>query len=157
MLKANPVKQALKKGQQVIGTMITEAGSTGFVWLLANMGYDFVFIDMEHSTYGLQPTSDMIKVARLAGLVPLVRVTDLAYNVIAPVLDAGAMGLMLPRVETRKQVEQLVSYMKYPPLGVRGATAGRVTTTGIKSWPLRNPANIVPVRSLKVLPQTLQR
>src|SRR6476620_11031076 len=98
MLKDNRVKQALKQGQPVIGTMITEAGSTGFVWLLANMGYDFVFIDMEHSAYGLQPTADMIKVARLAGLVPLVRVTDLAYYLIAPVLDAGAMGIMLPRV-----------------------------------------------------------
>ena len=133
MLKENTVKQALKKGQPVIGTMITEAGSTGFVWMLANAGYDFVFIDMEHSTYGLQPVADMIKVARLAGLVPLVRVTDLAYNLIAPVLDAGAMGLMLPRVETRRQVEQLVSYMKYPPLGVRGATTGRGSTdyTGV--------------------------
>ncbi len=128
MLKTNTVKQALKKGQPVFGTMITEAGSTGFVWMLANMGYDFVYIDMEHSAYGLQPTADMIKVARLAGIVPLVRVTDLAYNLIAPVLDAGAMGLMLPRVETRQQVEQLVSYMKYPPVGVRGATAGRGST-----------------------------
>ena len=96
MLKTNPVKLALKEGRPVIGTMITEAGSTGYVWMLANLGYDFVFIDMEHSAYGLQPTADMIKIARLSGLVPLVRVTDLAYNVIAPVLDAGAMGLMLP-------------------------------------------------------------
>jgi 2-dehydro-3-deoxyglucarate aldolase/4-hydroxy-2-oxoheptanedioate aldolase len=128
MLRTNPVKQALKEGRPVIGTMITEAGSTGFVWMLANLGYDFVFIDMEHSAYGLQPTADMIKVARLAGIVPLVRVTDLAYNVIAPVLDAGAMGLMLPRVETRQQVEQFVRFMKYPPLGVRGATAGRGST-----------------------------
>lgn len=128
MLRINKVKKALKEGQPVIGTMITEAGSTGYIWMLANLGYDFVFIDMEHSAYGLQPTADMIKVARLAGTVPLVRVPDLAYNVIAPVLDAGAMGLMLPRVETRQQVEQFVSFMKYPPLGVRGATAGRGNT-----------------------------
>lgn len=128
MLKTNTVKQALQKGQPVIGTMITEAGSTGFVWMLANLGYDFVFIDMEHSAYGLQPTADMIKVARLAGLVPLVRVPELAYGMIGPVLDAGAMGIMLPRVETRQQVEQLVSFMKYPPVGVRGATAGRGST-----------------------------
>lgn len=128
MLKENKVKNALKAGQPVFGTMITEAGSTGFVWMLANLGYDFVFIDMEHSAYGLQPTADMIKVARLAGIVPLVRVPDLAYHLIGPVLDAGAMGLMLPRVETRQQVEQFVSYMKYPPIGVRGATAGRGST-----------------------------
>jgi 2-keto-3-deoxy-L-rhamnonate aldolase RhmA len=128
MLKTNTVKQALKRGEPVIGTMITEAGSTGFVWMLANLGYDFVFIDMEHSTYGLQATADMIKVARLANLVPLVRIPELSYGMLAPVLDAGAMGIMLPRVETRQQVEELVSYMKYPPYGVRGATAGRGST-----------------------------
>jgi 2-keto-3-deoxy-L-rhamnonate aldolase RhmA len=128
MLKDNRVKQALKEGQPVIGTMITEAGSTGFIWMLANLGYDFVFIDMEHGTYELELVANMIKVARLAGLVPIVRVPELAYGRIGTVLDAGAMGIMLPRVETRQQVEQLVSYMKYPPLGVRGATVGKGNT-----------------------------
>lgn len=143
MLRDNTLKHALKRGEPVIGTMITEAGSTGFVWMLANIGFDFVFIDMEHSTYGLQPVADMIKIARLSGLVPLVRITDLAYNLIAPVLDAGAMGLMLPRVETREQVEKLVSYMKYPPVGVRGATAGRGSTdyTGAKPQELVSHLN----------------
>jgi 2-keto-3-deoxy-L-rhamnonate aldolase RhmA len=125
MLKTNPVKQALKKGEPVIGTMITEAGSAGVVWIMANAGFDFVFIDMEHGTFDLQTVSDMIKVARLAGIVPLVRVPDLAYHLAAQVLDAGAMGIMLPRVETRDQAEKLVSYMKYPPVGVRGGTVGR--------------------------------
>ncbi len=125
MLKANQVKQALRRGQPVLGTMMSEVRSPGFIWMLANAGFDFVFIDMEHGTYDLPNVADMIKVARLAGIVPLVRVPDLAYHVVAPVLDAGAMGLMLPRVETRAQVEQFVSFMKYPPAGVRGATVGR--------------------------------
>ena len=124
-LKPNTVKQALKRGEPVVGTMMSEIRSPGFIWMLANAGFDFVFIDMEHGTYDLATVSDMIKVARLAGIVPLVRVPGLAYHVIAPVLDAGAMGLMLPRVETREQAEEFVSYMKYPPVGVRGATQGR--------------------------------
>jgi 2-keto-3-deoxy-L-rhamnonate aldolase RhmA len=125
MLKPNRVKQALKRGEPVIGTMISEVTSPGFTWMLANAGFDYVFIDMEHGSYTLPIVADLIKVARLAGIVPLVRVPDLAYHAVAPALDAGAMGLMLPRVETREQVEQFVSFMKYPPIGVRGATAGR--------------------------------
>lgn len=125
MLTVNRVKQTLQRGEPVLGTMMSEVRSPGFIWMLANSGFDFVFIDMEHGTYDLGTVSDMIKVARLAGLVPLVRVPDLAYHVIAPALDAGAMGLMLPRVETREQAEQFVSFMKYPPLGVRGATQVR--------------------------------
>jgi len=125
MLKPNRVKQALRRGEPVIGTMMSEVRSPGFIWMLANAGFDFVFIDMEHGTYDLSIVADMIKVARLAEIVPLVRVPDLAYQLVAQALDAGAMGVMLPRVETRAQVERLVSFMKYPPLGVRGATVGR--------------------------------
>jgi 2-keto-3-deoxy-L-rhamnonate aldolase RhmA len=125
MLKPNKVKQALKHGEPVVGTMMSEVRSPGFIWMLANTGFDFVFIDMEHGTYDLQTASDLIKVARLAGIIPLVRVPDLAYHLVAQALDAGAMGLMLPRVETREQVERFVSFMKYPPAGVRGGTSGR--------------------------------
>ena len=125
MLKSNRVKQALKRGEPVIGTMISESNATGFIWTLASVGFDYVFIDMEHGTFDLPAVADMIKVARLANLTPLVRVPDLAYHLAAQVLDAGAMGLMLPRVETREQAEQFVSYVKYPPIGVRGASAGR--------------------------------
>lgn len=67
----------------------------------------------------------MIRVARLAGLTPLVRIPDLAYDLVARALDAGAMGIMLPRVETVEQAQTLIRYMKYPPDGVRGAAAGR--------------------------------
>ncbi len=128
MLRPNRVKQALKRGEPVVGTMLSEVRSPGFVWMLANVGFDFVFIDMEHGTYDLSTVSDMIKVARLAGIVPLVRVPDLAYHLASQPLDAGAMGLMLPRVETREQVEQFVSFIKYPPMGARGASAGRAHT-----------------------------
>src|SRR5437016_4824611 len=125
MLKPNKVKQALRRGEPVLGTMLSEARSPGFVWMLANAGFDFVFIDMEHGTYDLSTAADLIKVARLANIVPLVRVPDLAYHLAAAALDAGAMGLMLPRVERREQVEQFVSFIKYPPAGVRGASARR--------------------------------
>lgn len=125
MLRPNRVKQALKEGRTVYGTMLTESASTAYVMTLAHAGYDFVFIDMEHGAYDLGEAVAMIKVARLTDLVPLVRVPDLAYHLVARVLDAGAMGIMLPRVETVAQVREFVSYMKYPPVGVRGASAGR--------------------------------
>ena len=70
---------------------------------------------------GLRDVRELVQMVRSAG----VRVPDLAYHAIAPILDHGAMGLMLPRVETRVQVDEFVSFMKYPPLGVRGGTAGR--------------------------------
>ncbi len=125
MLPINHVKQALKSGQSVYGTMLVESASTAYVMMLAHAGYDFVFIDMEHGVYDLGEVAGMIRVARLAGLTPLVRIPDLAYDLVARALDAGAMGVMLPRVETVEQAQTLVRYVKYPPVGVRGAAAGR--------------------------------
>jgi 2-keto-3-deoxy-L-rhamnonate aldolase RhmA len=124
-LRPNAVKAALKRGDSVVGTMLTEVNSPSFIMMCANAGFDFVFIDMEHGMQTLEQVSHMINTARLAGIVPLVRVRDLSYTEIAGVLDAGAMGIMLPRVETRDQVEKLVSYMKYPPMGARGASTNR--------------------------------
>ena len=139
MLRANVVKQALQRGEPVIGTLLSEVRSPGFVWMVANAQFDFVFIDMEHSSNDLSTVSDLLKVARLAGIVPIVRVPDATYHVIGPVLDAGAMGLMLPRVETRDQVEAFVRSMKYPPLGERGGSTGHAAT----DYQAASPAELV--------------
>jgi 2-keto-3-deoxy-L-rhamnonate aldolase RhmA len=61
-------------------------------------------------------------VARLVGITPFVRVADLLYPCVARPLDAGAMGLMLPRSETRAQVERFIDMLRYPPLGSRGSS-----------------------------------
>ncbi|MCD6290157.1 MAG: aldolase [Anaerolineae bacterium] len=124
-MRDNKVRAALKRGEFVIGTMVTEMRSPAIALMLANAGFDFMFIDMEHGSYDLATVADIIKVARLAGIVPLVRVPDGLYHLIARVLDAGAMGVMVPRVETREQVERAVAALRYPPVGVRGCAVGR--------------------------------
>lgn len=60
---------------------------------------------------------------RLENLCPLVRVRNLDYSLVAGYLDSGAMGLMLPRVESPDDVDTLISYMKYPPVGIRGLSS----------------------------------
>ena len=156
MLQDNRIKQALQRGDAVIGTMASEIRSPGFMWMLAHAGFDFVFIDMEHGTYDLPTVADLIKVARLAGITPLVRVPDLGYHFAAQALDAGAMGLMLPRVETREQAEQFVSFMKYPPLGVRGISAHRGHTNYERATP-RELVNHMNEHTLVVLQIERQR
>ena len=124
-MRDNPVRRALKAGRTVVGTMIQEVRSPGIALLLADVGFDFFFIDMEHGAYDLETVADIIKVARLAGIVPLVRVPDNEYHLIARALDAGAMGVMVPRVETVNDVARAVAAMRYPPVGRRGYSAGK--------------------------------
>jgi len=122
MLRENRVAGALRRNEVVLGTMVQEVRSPAIAQLLARSGLDFMFIDMEHGAYNIETVADILKVARLAGIVPMVRVPDPNYFLLSRPLDAGAMGLMVPRIESRETVEQIVHSVKYPPLGTRGCS-----------------------------------
>jgi 2-dehydro-3-deoxyglucarate aldolase/4-hydroxy-2-oxoheptanedioate aldolase len=62
----------------------------------------------------------MIKVALENGITPIVRVAELLYSLVCRVLDAGAQGVILPRVEDPRLLEQAVGWMRFPPAGTRG-------------------------------------
>lgn len=130
------IKQTLKEGKGVIGTMITEFGAPEIIRMMATSGFDFVFIDTEHSPFTLETVIDMIRVAKPLDLDVLVRVPDAEYHLIARTLDAGAQGVMVPRVESVEQVQRIVDAVKYPPLGQRGF-GGRGILTDYKKMPLK--------------------
>jgi len=121
-MQNNALRATLAQGKPVFGTMLQELRSPAVPIIMANLGFDFLFIDMEHGAYSMETVADLLKVIRLTGLCPLVRVPSDEYHLIARVLDAGAQGIMVPRVETREQVERIVRYCKYPPQGDRGCS-----------------------------------
>jgi 2-keto-3-deoxy-L-rhamnonate aldolase RhmA len=88
--------------------------------IFALAGFDFVFIDTEHTAFTLETVADMIASARRADIVPIVRVPQAEQVWIAKALDVGAQGVIVPRVNTPQQVENLVSWMHFPPRGIRG-------------------------------------
>jgi 2-keto-3-deoxy-L-rhamnonate aldolase RhmA len=95
--------------------MIQEITSPFIVHAFANAGFDFVYVDMEHGRFSLETAASLIQTIRLTQMVPLVRVPDNQYHLIARVLDAGACGVMIPRVEKREQAETRPNG-RYPPL-----------------------------------------
>ena len=80
-------------------------------------------LDCEHGAYNQGTVREILRVARLEGICPLVRIRSLDYSLVAGYLDAGAMGIMLPRIEHSKETQLLVDFMKYPPIGVRGLSS----------------------------------
>lgn len=119
-MKANRVKRALREGKTVLGTMVVEFSAPEVARMLRAAGFDYIFIDTEHSPFNPESVTDIIRAGRSMDLTCLVRVPDNAYHLIARTLDLGAHGIMVPRTETRKQVEDIVQAVKYPPWGVRG-------------------------------------
>ncbi len=120
-MQHNRVKAALREDKAVAGPIISEMRSIGGVKLMAAAGFDFLFLDMEHAMYDWETMLGLVQTALLCDIVPLVRPTDNIYSLVARALDSGALGVIIPRVETREQVEAAVSFAKYPPVGRRGA------------------------------------
>jgi 2-dehydro-3-deoxyglucarate aldolase/4-hydroxy-2-oxoheptanedioate aldolase len=116
----NKVKQALRDGRVQIGTGFWQLRSPEIARLLAAAGFDWAFLDGEHGGFDLETLQDIARVARLAGLAPIVRVGNLDYSLIARALDCGAAGIIFPRVEDPELLARAVSWTKFPPVGVRG-------------------------------------
>ena len=123
-MRENPVRSRLLDGGTAFGVMAFEFFTPGLATVLAEAGAEFVLLDMEHSGAGIDTIKAQIAFAHGAGIVPMVRVTSCAYHLIAPVLDAGALGIMGRMVETRVQAEDLVAACRYRPLGRRGLAFG---------------------------------
>lgn len=142
-MRQNPIRRALAEGRPVVGTMLAELNSPALPMVLARCGMDFVFLDMEHGPFDMSSVAYLCKVARLAGIAPLVRVPDALYHLIARVLDAGAMGVMVPRVETRETVERMLRALRYPPQGERGCSIGRGNSEYVQEplWEYTRQAN----------------
>jgi 2-dehydro-3-deoxyglucarate aldolase/4-hydroxy-2-oxoheptanedioate aldolase len=123
-MRANPVKKKLRAGGSAVGTLVLEFATTGIARIAAAAGADFILFDMEHTGWSMETVRGLLASARGADIVPLVRVPATEYHFIARVLDTGAMGLMVPMVESAEQARLIVQSAKYPPAGRRGAAFG---------------------------------
>ena len=115
----NRIREKFLNHELSVGTF-TQLTSTVAVEALGRTGLDYVLIDTEHSAVGIEFLSSAITAADAAGIVPLVRINNIARSKVLQPLDYGAQGLIVPAVETVEQVRRLVEYAKFPPVGNRG-------------------------------------
>jgi 2-keto-3-deoxy-L-rhamnonate aldolase RhmA len=124
----NPLKAKLAAGGLVLGHCVMEFAVPHIGDILAPAGLDFVLFDMEHTSFGLETLGPLFLSCRAVGLVPIVRVPGFGGHYVPRALDAGALGLMMPNVETREEAEALVAATRYPPEGTRGMGLGGAHT-----------------------------
>jgi 4-hydroxy-2-oxoheptanedioate aldolase len=124
------------RGTTPLGTWL-KITSAEPVEIMAYAGFDFVVIDMEHAPLDLQTAYRLINSATALGMVPLVRVPDATASTIQKILDAGAMGILVPHVDTVQQAAAVGQACRFPPYGIRGA--GGTSRAG--AWGLRPNAD----------------
>ena len=122
-MRENPVKQRLAAGGTAFGSMVFEFFTPGMPRLLKNAGAEFALYCMEHTGASYETLKPQFALCRALGLVPLVRVPGTEYDFIARALDCGALGIMVPLVDTAEQARFIVSCTRYPPAGGRRGAA----------------------------------
>jgi 2-keto-3-deoxy-L-rhamnonate aldolase RhmA len=119
-MQVNRTLKLISEGEVAYGCAIQNYRSAEIPRVFAAAGFDYVFIDMEHGGFDFETVQDMIVSSVQAGITPIVRVGELLYSLVSRILDVGAQGIVLPRVEDARLLEEALSWMKYPPLGKRG-------------------------------------
>jgi 2-keto-3-deoxy-L-rhamnonate aldolase RhmA len=120
----NTVKQKLARGEKVFGGTITSSDPEIYC-AMANAGFDFLWIEMQHSPLTYQEVARMIWACRGAPAIPFIRVPDATPGDIQKAVDIGALGIIIPLVDTVEEIHSAVQYAKYPPLGKRSLGNGQ--------------------------------
>ena len=118
----NPVKEKLKRGEPVIGLVIslnnTEVAAYG-----AGLGFDFLWIEMEHAPISLETLRNIVLATRGLPAVPFARPPINELWTAKRLLDAGVLGVIFPFTRTAELARQAVAACRYPPAGLRGSGA----------------------------------
>ena len=120
----NTVKQKLMEGKPVIGGTI-HTSDPNIYCAMANAGFDFLWIEMQHSPLTYNDVAKMIWACKDAPATPFIRVPDATEGDIQKATDIGALGIVVPMVYTVEKAQDAVKYAKYPPLGRRSRGGGQ--------------------------------
>jgi 2-keto-3-deoxy-L-rhamnonate aldolase RhmA len=120
----NTAKAKLLAGKQIFG-VTANSPDPNIYCAMANAGYDFTWIEMQHSPLTFEDVSHMIWACRGASAVPFIRVPDATESDIQKATDIGALGIIVPTVDTVEKAEAAVKWSRYPTQGRRSQGAGQ--------------------------------
>ena len=120
----NTVKQKLASGKQVVGGTVQIPDPDTYC-AMANAGFDFLWIEMQHSPMTYQDVAHMIMSCKGAPAMPFIRVPDATEGDIQKAVDIGAAGIIVPMVDDLQKIKNAVKFAKYPPIGKRSQGGGQ--------------------------------
>ena len=118
------MKGRLQAGEVLLAGIIAEYVRPSMMKFYQQSGFDFVFIEYEHVYFDPPGLADTVLAGRDSGLPVIAKTPQLERAEVAKLLECGVVGIQLPRTESRKEVETLLSYMKFPPAGTRAMASG---------------------------------
>jgi 4-hydroxy-2-oxoheptanedioate aldolase len=125
----NEAKKKMMAGEPAFGYALAY-GSPLVAEALAGSGIDFILLDGQHGSFGADSTIATIAAMRAGGAIPMARVTRNDYSMIGRMLDEGALGIVIPMVDTAEQAKAAADACRFPPIGNRSWGWGRALNYG---------------------------
>lgn len=120
----NPLKEKLARGEVALGMSLRLARSPDIARIAKTTGHDFIFIDTQHSIFGLETLNNIAQTALAIGVAPVVRVRGIDDPDVSLLLDNGVTGIVYPDIETPEQAQKAVDTCKFAPIGKRSVSGG---------------------------------
>lgn len=115
----NVAREKLEKGELSLGVGVRLTRSVEIAKAMATAGFDWLFLDMEHGVMSLEACAQISTAALDAAIAPIARVPNGQYSIATRALDNGALGIVMPHVDTAAEAREVVEKLKYPPVGHR--------------------------------------
>jgi 4-hydroxy-2-oxoheptanedioate aldolase len=137
MMDAMPsLRDRIDAGHLVLCLALAQARTADIPMIAAASGFDAVYVDLEHTATSFETVSLLCSGAIAAGITPLVRVPSHDHDQLTRSLDVGAMGVIVPHVETRTEAELIADACRFPPRGHR-SVAGPNPSNRYRAAPQR--------------------
>jgi 2-keto-3-deoxy-L-rhamnonate aldolase RhmA len=142
MIIANHTLRQLRAGKLAVGLGVRNARTVDIAQMLKTCGFDWAFIDCEHSSMELDTAAQLAGASLALGVTPLVRVPGFEHWHASRLLDNGAQGIVFPHVDDEAQARRAVDACRFPPLG-RRSMGGGLPQVGFASLPVGETARLV--------------
>jgi 2-keto-3-deoxy-L-rhamnonate aldolase RhmA len=121
----NIAKERLKKNELSIGIGIRLVRNVDIVKVMKAAGFDWLFIDLEHGSMSVETACEIAIAAQDSAITPIVRVPYGELTMATRVLDGGALGIVIPHVDTPEEAKEIADKLRYPPRGHRSVGGGQ--------------------------------
>ncbi|HTQ78055.1 MAG TPA: aldolase/citrate lyase family protein [Burkholderiales bacterium] len=147
----NHALRQLRAGKLAIGLGLRQARTVDTAQILKTAGFDWMFIDCEHSSIGTDTAAQISSAALAVGVTPVVRVPGKEEHwLISRMLDNGAQGVVVPHVDTAEEAKRIADFCRFPPVGHR-SMGGGLQQIGFAPMPIGEVARVVNEETLVVV------
>jgi len=130
-MERKKLKDSLRNREKLFGAWVSYA-EPSITETFAKAGFDFLAIDMEHSTITLPQAQRIIAASQFYNVPCLPRPVSHSNDFFKPLLESGSDGLLVQMVNTTDEVEKIINYLKYPPIGKRSYGVNRAQEYGFE-------------------------